>query len=436
MKKTVFVLTLVLLLVTFSTAHSQDANSLIPELAAELNLWRLELGLSPLVYNPTLESMAALQADYLLSLSDIPEEGEIHRDAAGRYARERSQLDPINWPTYGNPQFISLTEIAAIGSIRSAIRFWHESDIHNRSVINPNYREMGIAARSMDNLNGDTMFIVELAGRPDVLTALADPEAQQLYLSTETNEWTGDWIAAPTEYRLLDAERQSIGDWTPWALIVPLPADLDDTFYVEFRDANDRTTEAEVQLHPRWSVYDVEVEATEESPTRAPSSGGLVFATNTPIGTPAAVQPTTISPTATPLPVASATPTPTPVSVVLMYTNRLFTLIPASGPVNISDLTFTNGTLSFAASDWESVQSDLNLSALPANNCLQIWQRDAGEFSPPPQCSYVRSIVFLAQDHMFWTQGSFDVVLEGETLTTCQTDAGQCSVILPRRDQG
>src|SRR6185436_20151249 len=140
------------------------ATEMIPDLAAELNLWRLELGLGPLVYNPTLEAMAKQQADYLMTLPELPEEGDIHMDAAGRYARERSQLDPINWPTYGNPQFISLTEIAAIGSIRSAIQFWHTSDIHNRSVINPNYREIGIAARSMNNINGDTLFIVELAG--------------------------------------------------------------------------------------------------------------------------------------------------------------------------------------------------------------------------------------------------------------------------------
>ncbi len=97
MKKAALLLSLLMLSLLFSLplARSQDTQALIPDIAAELNLWRLELGLGPLVYNPTLEAMATAQADYLMTLGELPEEGDIHMDSAGRYARERSQLDPL-----------------------------------------------------------------------------------------------------------------------------------------------------------------------------------------------------------------------------------------------------------------------------------------------------------------------------------------------------
>ena len=86
-------LIVLLLVVSFSPVHSQEVEDLIPQLAVELNLWRLELGLGPLVYNPTLEAMAASQADYLMSLEDMPLGGDMHIDAEGADARARSAVD-------------------------------------------------------------------------------------------------------------------------------------------------------------------------------------------------------------------------------------------------------------------------------------------------------------------------------------------------------
>lgn len=53
-----------------------NPNDLIPELIGEINLWRLSLGLEPLVYNQTLEQMAISQVDFLLSLPSMP--NDIH----------------------------------------------------------------------------------------------------------------------------------------------------------------------------------------------------------------------------------------------------------------------------------------------------------------------------------------------------------------------
>jgi hypothetical protein len=425
-----FVLLVFLMLFSLPIARSQTPEALIPEVAAGLNVWRLELGLGPLVYNPTLEAMAASQADYLISLPDIPL-AEIHIDAQGDNARARSQRDPFNWPTYGHPELFNVTEIAAIGSVRSAFAFWTTSSVHTRSATNPTYREIGIAARSMNNLNGDVLFIVVMGGQPDVLTALPDPETGELYLTTEAAEWTGDWMGAPIQYRFLDEEKQPESDWMEWELIVPLPTDLGELFYVQYEDADGNQTEAEVRIPPVWSQFEIEQQASATESTRAPGGGGLVFVTNTPVGTPANVS-TASSPTAVASPTVAPTATPAPAeaSVLLLYTSRLFTLVPLAN-VDIRDLSFRSGSLNFSVDTWASVASDINLGALPAANCLQIWQRDAGDFAAPTECSYVRSVVFLAADRLFWAGGSFEVLNDDEVITTCQSSAQRCEVMLP-----
>ncbi|NWF68459.1 MAG: hypothetical protein HXY40_05185 [Chloroflexi bacterium] len=427
-----FVFIVFVALFSLTVARSQNApEDLIPDVAAELNLWRLELGLGPLVYNPTLEAMAAYQADYLMSLADMPIGGDMHTDGLGQNARQRSQREPFAWPTYGHPELISVTEIAGVGSVRSSVAFWRSSNIHTRSVINPAYREIGVAVRDMNNRNGDRLIIVVMGGRPGVLPALPDPEVGDLYLTTEAAEWTGAWIGAPVRYRFLDEARQPISDWLDWAVIVPMPEEAGELFYVQYEDAAGEQAETEVRIPVVWSQFDLEradevAAASTATGGSTPTVGGMIFATNTPLGTPAP----TLTPSATPTRAASPTPTPVPAGVLLLYTSRLFTLIP-TGNVDISDLSFRGGSLTFNVSLWADVSQGINLSALPAANCLQIWQRDAGDFLAPPACSYVRSVVFLAQDRLFWTSGSFDVLNNEQVVQTCETRAGQCAVTLP-----
>jgi Cysteine-rich secretory protein family len=421
MKRILFCcLTLLLLLSLFSLTivHSQEVELLIPDLAAELNLWRLELGLGPLVHNLTLEAMANAQAEYVAGLADIPSGGDIHIDAQGQDARQRSQRAPYNWPTYGNPQRISLTEIAAVGNLDSALAFWRGSDLHNRSVTNVAYREIGIAVRQLENVSRDVLFIVVLGGRPNVLTALADPEVGNLYLTTEANTWTGDWFSTATSYRLLDAERQPIWDWDEWQVIVDLPEDTGGTFFVEYEDSTGRRAETEVSRSARWTnlLEPEQVVQNDPRPTSTRSSGGgLIFVTNTPSGFRA-------TPTAT---------APADNSVTLLYAAGVFTLIPNGEFTDITGLFFRNETVVFDVRRWEEVVIDINIGALPSANCLQVWQQDAGEFEPPAQCEFVRAIVFRLPSEIFWAAGEFEVLKDDEVLTTCLSSAGQCDVTLP-----
>ncbi|MBL8165536.1 MAG: CAP domain-containing protein [Anaerolineae bacterium] len=419
-----------------------NPNDLIPQLVGQLNVWRLNLGLGPLVYNATLEQMAADQADFLLSLPSIPD--NIHAGRNGEGPRDRSQYPQYAWPTFGHPQRIAATEIAAIGNVQTAIQYWQGSDIHNRSVTNPEYREVGIAARKKGT---DTLFIVMLGARPGVLPALADIESNLVYLTKDTGQWAGDWIGTPTRFRLLDTRRQPLAEWADWDYNTPLPEGYKDPFfYIEYEDAKGRRTESTVPVLPIWysgqplrslaqgtavaAIATPTVPAVVQPtvtrpaaafPTNTPQGGALafVFATNTPVGQVVQAQ-------STPAPVISGGS----VNLALIYGPRVFTAFP-TGAVNLSSLSFRHGQQTFIATAWERQSAGLNVGALSAGNCLQIWQLNSGDQGVPQGCTFVRSIVFQAADRRFWVEGSFEVLAGSQVIATCSATAGRCDVAVP-----
>ena len=96
MKKTKdFTIAVCVLALGFLLMHSQAEEGipeeLIPDLMAEINLWRLNSGLEPVVYNPVLKSMAVAQADFVMSLPSLPD--DLHAGANGENVRQRSQYD-------------------------------------------------------------------------------------------------------------------------------------------------------------------------------------------------------------------------------------------------------------------------------------------------------------------------------------------------------
>lgn len=401
-------------------AQAQTPESLIPQLAARLNVWRLNLGLGPVVYNPTLEAMAAAQADYLMTFSSLP--NDLHAGRQGEDPRQRSQFEAFRWPTYGHPERIAVTEIAAAGANRIAvdyaINFWQNSDIHNRSVTNPNFREVGIAARQRGD---NVLFIVVLGGRPGVLPALADTDEGKLYLTTERNRWKAEGIDKVALFRILDSQRRPVRDWQEWAMIVDLPTDLTgDFFYVEYEDAFGNRLEAEVRLAPVWSSAPGAAVPVAANPSPAPNASGntpLVLVTNTPE-----------------TPVMTATPvlTPLPGGFTLHYSgNGLFNLLVTSPSANLNGLEFRNGDVLFRARDWEALNSQLNIGAVSQGSCLQVWLQTAGSFAAPAECSYVVSIIFSPQNELFWLAGTFEVLIDGEVIATCDAAAGVCGAVLP-----
>lgn len=433
-----------LLVLMFSVMSINGQSSLQPqiqELARELNLWRLNQGLGPLLYNPILERMAAVQADYVLSLPSLPD--DLHAGAQGENPRIRSQFEEFSWPTYGHPEIISVTEITAIGSIASAINFWRNSDIHNRSVTNPAFREMGIAARQYGT---DIMYVVVLGGQPDVLPALLDnsTDPSTLYLTTELAQWDGVWIDEVSEYRFLDVENQPLTDWAEWEFDIEVEDELlaELPLIIEYRDVDDKRTQYEVASPPVWSNLPVPeavaIVPTETlAPTEAPDAEnedadaedeGGIFTANTAVPTPT-ITPSPM-PTRTPFPTFTPTMTPLPRSITFFYNANVFSLYNSgSGFADLSALTFEGADANFTATFWEEVASGLNISALPAGQCVIIEPESENEFMAASQCAMVRSVVEEPNPRYFWLS-DFDILIDGEVIATCSGDADSCQLTL------
>ena len=401
-------------LVPINVELNPDAD-VIRELLAEINAWRIVSGLEPLAYNETLERLASRQADYVNSLDRI---NNFHIDAQGNDERDRSQLPEFAWETYGHPLRIAVTEIAAIGSIDSAMDFWQSSDIHTRSALGERYREVGVAIR--ERPSGDILFLVVFGGQPNVLPAFVDVDDNRLRLTTERNEWTGNWIGQVTRFRLLDENAVEIMDWQDWQPSIDLPDEIEGDFIVEYEDADGTTAQYTVLYNPIWSSIDLENAAlladaevniasdepitddTSRSPfvtntpfpqattivqlfTNTPVSLDLVTSTpeqpsDVPTSTPTdTVAPSTNTPqpiilatstqrptrtptftpsptlTQTPSPIPSATATPIVERVLLVYSNDDLTLInPNASVIDLSAMSISDGNSSIDVSRWDA----------------------------------------------------------------------------------
>lgn len=452
--------TLTLLLALNATTIAQPnlkAEQLIPELATQLNLWRLEQGREVLVFNETLESMAAQQADYLMTQDFIT---DFHQDRNGQYPRQRSQNAAFDWPTFGHPRFIEVAEIAALGnSVDFALNYWKSSELHRSSSLNPDYREVGIAIRERGDL---LLFIVVLGSRPDALPALADPDVGDLYLTNERTEYTPDgWIGEVSRFRILDADEMPVEDWQDWTHRVQLPQLDSDFFYVQYEDANRQRTTARVTYNPRWSAHfdqistpneaEVEqvdtVDAVESEATYVDdtTSSEVVIDTNaTEPEDPTKAEPDTSDnasddgegqddeETTDNTPLFDTRTVETQPVVRLVYSDAYFTLVNLSGDVaDVYDLQFRNGENTYSAFAWETVMADLNLAALPDGHCLQLGGVNiSASIAPLDECRWIRSFITISETRFFWTHGAFDVLYRGEMVARCPSSALACDVIL------
>jgi len=220
------------------TAAPPSYDPLILEVIARLNEWRIGQGLWPVAPNDTLMQIAEAQARYILSLASIPDGGGIHLDAQGNGPRERAAA--LGWPSYSQPAQISVSEIAYIGAnANAAISFWQGSPIHRDTVINPAYREIGVAV--LPHPYGH-IYMVTFGGRPNVLPALIDPVAGMLYLSSERYKWSagGTWIHEVTQIQVLPSAESAPdpNGWIPFRVMMPIPEGVGTEFAVAYSDGS------------------------------------------------------------------------------------------------------------------------------------------------------------------------------------------------------
>lgn len=239
----------VCILAAFGLIGQQAAAQNLDDLAAgqamlaQINGWRLGLGLAPLKPNETLHAMAVDQASYLVSLTDIPSGNEMHIGRNGETLRERAAR--YGWPSYGEGGLSAVSEIAWVGQDDGAMTFWQGSSIHTEVVTNPGFREIGIAA--VPHPWGHA-FIVVMGSRMDVLPALADATGTSLYLTQDVFKY-GLGNIPPTKIYLFDADGKALNNGLAqdWAPMIAIPPETGSKIYVLYNDGNGQSL-AEVDL--------------------------------------------------------------------------------------------------------------------------------------------------------------------------------------------
>lgn len=143
--------------------------------------------------------------------------------------------------------------------------------------------------------------------------------------------------------------------------------------------------------------------------------------------------PTPVSPQGT----AAAQPTNTPlaaadVDLVLRWDFDDLTLTNVSGaPVDISAISFTGDNRNVDTGYWLQSNPSLRLNALPPNACLGFRPLSMPDAPPlPPNCNNLGAW-WSADIVYFWGGDTFNVLINGVPVATCETSAGTCEVALP-----
>ncbi|HLV37191.1 MAG TPA: CAP domain-containing protein [Spirillospora sp.] len=411
----------IILLVFHIPGQAQD-EALAMEIIARVNAWRIREGVWPLKPNDTLKNMALQQAQYIASLPALPD--DLHVDGRGLRPRERALLTPFNWPYYELPGQIAIGENAALGTPDYALEFWQESALHARTALNPAYREVGVAALPYRNT---ILFIVVFGARPDVLPALVDPrDGRTIYLTNERFEYARfhDSMQVATKIQVFDSVGRPIYDEPiDWTQRISVPVEAGDAVYILSSDG-EHSVISPVDLSRDRAILPVATVPTE-APVVTTEAAPEIAAT-----------PTTapvIQPTMTPVVVATdlvPQPDEQP-DLLILYSNDTLDVLNVSGATADWRTLAFHGTIDFPFTHFTRV-TQFPLEALPNRHCLQIRsQTISGDVVKQENCSWVRSLITVSPDRLFWAQGPFEVQHNGLTITTCEPGAGVCVVDLP-----
>jgi uncharacterized protein YkwD len=431
-----------------STRAQSDAENAARGIVAQINAYRLEHDLQPLAVNARLETMARDQALYVTSLPALPEGSDMHIDGSGQTPRERALRDPYHWETYGSDVQIVIGENAGVGNVEFVMRFWKNSAIHNQTLLNPTYREIGVWAVPYDY---GYVFIVVFGGRPDVLPVLVNPLTNELYISNEYyTQGSGDWLREAKTIRLFNASGGPLTDVIPWQNQLPIPANAGDKLFVLFDDGRTQLIQ-QVDLQRDWVVLPdtLALEPSAAAPAVAAAASATPVPTIAPTLPAASATPVPAASTAVPTPTGSAaslTPTlaaPTPTATVaptptsaapdirLIYDDHSLTLLNLSDRrIDISAVAITGSGTTLATARWTQVAPVL-LDDFSVGGCLQVWSWDEPVDLPQPSaCATRLSYIYIAPDTLFWTQGDFSITQGGAVIATCAKDAGICDAAL------
>ncbi|MBL8130767.1 MAG: CAP domain-containing protein [Anaerolineae bacterium] len=408
------------------------------DLLAALNAWRVSENQIPLRSNPILERMAIGQAAYIRGLMAAGRRiDNFHVDAGGLDPQQRA-YSQYGWQTYGTSAQIEISENAAVGSVRFAINYWRNSDVHRRAALSATYREVGVAA--IPSTGDDMLFIVVFGARPGILPVLVDAGRTTLYLSRENSRYSSARGVEP-QIRLFNESGQPITRTLPWSLTLPIPATATQRLLVLYTmgDVQAITSvdlQRDVAVLTAGVVQPTAPPAVIPSPTRTlaavvptatlpPTRPGQT-ATNTPI--PTATLTPSRTPTFTPTlpPTVAPTDMPDPDLIITYDRNSLVIRAVSTRRPNLTGLRLINGVGNITTARWLAIAT-FPADAFPQNQCLVLYR--AGTNIPQTTgCAFVRSAIQVGGDRIFWMAGPFDVQFNEALNRSCPQGPGQCLV--------
>jgi|GEM_PF-6614661 len=467
--------------------YALDLNPVARDVMARINEYRINQLVPPLVPNPTLTVMAQDQADYVIQFNPLPEGGKIHIDEGGLFPRERATQSQYNWVTYGTLEQILVGENTSAASVSYAMDFWANSEIHQRAMSNPSYREVGIGVREHEY---GYLVVVVFGGRPNEMTAQVSPDGTQLYLSNDYfEEGHIDHIANVNSVQLLDPDGNPyFENPLAWHPTINLPDNIASQFtvvysdgihevqvpvdmafdYVLVRDTLDRVpdettvVQAESNTEATTSADTGSTEAPSTTPETTSEQNNTAETTTTdtttgegnntaaspdamptvPPVTPAAVlQPNTVatqqsqqqaSAGDTTGATTDATPVPPPSGVVLrlIYDETSISIINVSGQaIDVSDVIFlTNDGISLDMAFMLGF-SGVFPGNYPPDGCLHVWTwQQVEELPPHPSCTRRVGVFTTDPYNEFWTREDGFMIDWGEGRASCAGGSAVCDI--------
>ena len=133
-----------------------------------------------------------------------------------------------------------------------------------------------------------------------------------------------------------------------------------------------------------------------------------------------------IIPTATEIIVPTATQI---ANITLLWDNDSFTVLNAAGQkMSLEGVVFQSSSGSWLASQW----GNTIYNALPTAKCVRLRDASVGNRQPPAPCANnIWGLMQVGRTAFFWKDvSSFDVMLNGTLLTTCEVAAGTCGIYI------
>jgi uncharacterized protein YkwD len=314
------------------------------EVIAQINAHRLGLGLQPLVINSTLEFLAKKQAEFGQAQNFEPPNYDWHRDANGEYPRQRGVR--AGWSTYGgNPQKIEISENAGLGSLAFSMNYWRTSDIHRRTMENPQYREVG--AWSISHPYG-FLYMIVFGARPNLLPVPFNPLTCELYLPRDFSSDAGTWIRQVQTVQFFTQDNIELTPVLEYQPRMSLPRNVPEVFTVAMTEDNIEVRQT-VKLAEDTVILPETLDRILGRSANTHTCTDPAAVVEDVIPTPIVLEAT---PTALSLEVAVA-PTATPTSVRHSSEVTYPTATPIAASLASSELVFPTGTpvgIAFAAS--------------------------------------------------------------------------------------